>query len=135
MKQIERENDLTVKPHELGRREFTAQTVLALLSGVVITITSGCDGDDSPTAPTPPGGGGGGGGATGTVSANHGHTATITSAQLTAGGAVTLDIRGSADHPHTVELTAAEVMQVANRTQLSKSSSSDQGHSHIVTFN
>lgn len=52
----------------LDRREFTAPTVLALLSGVTITI-SGCGDDGSPTSPSPPRGGD----AVGTVSANHGH--------------------------------------------------------------
>jgi hypothetical protein len=114
---------------ELGRREFTAQTVLALLSGITITI-SGCD-EGSPTRPTPPPGGAD---VTGSVSANHGHSAVITSAQLTAGNAVVLDIRGNADHPHTVELSAAEVMQIASRTRVSKQSSSDAGHAHTLTF-
>jgi hypothetical protein len=37
-----------------------------------------------------------------TISANHGHSAVITGAQLTAGGAVELNIRGTATHAHTV---------------------------------
>lgn len=121
-------------PYEptFDRREFTERTVLALLSGVVITV-SGCGGDDddSPTGPTPPGGSG----ATGAVSANHGHLAEISGAQLTAGNAVALDIRGQADHPHTVELSATEVMQVAGGQRVSKSSSTDDSHLHTVTFN
>jgi hypothetical protein len=96
------ESDLTT------RREFTAQTVMALLSGVTITI-SGCGGSSTPTGPTtpPPSGG-----AAATVSANHGHTATLTSAEITAGATVTLQIRGAADHPHTVVLTGTEVTQI-----------------------
>ncbi|MGH9159853.1 MAG: hypothetical protein ACRD2X_07690 [Vicinamibacteraceae bacterium] len=116
----------------LDRREFNAKTVLALLSGVTITV-SGCDGDDSPTSPSPPGGGGGG--VTGTVSANHGHRAAISAAEITAGNEVALDIRGDADHPHTVELSAAEVMQAAEGERVSKSSTTDAGHAHTVTFN
>jgi hypothetical protein len=116
---------------KLDRREFTERTVLALLSGVTITI-SGCGDDDTPTGPTSPGGSAD---VMGAVSANHGHTATITSAQLTAGNAVMLNIRGNADHPHTVELGGAEVMQVAGGQRVSKSSSTDAGHSHTVTFN
>jgi hypothetical protein len=118
--------------HVLTRREFTVESALALLAGVTITI-SGC-GDDSsnpPTSPSPPPSSG----ATGTVSANHGHVASISSAQLTAGGALNLDIRGQADHPHMVQLSADEMTRIAARTQVSKSSSSDNGHSHTVTFN
>jgi hypothetical protein len=71
----------------------------------------------------------------GSVSANHGHTAVVTAAQLTAGDAVTLDIRGAADHPHTVELTAGEVMAIAGNQRVSKQSSTDLSHRHTVTFN
>ena len=114
------------------RREFTAQSVMALLSGVTITI-SGCGGS-SPTQPSPPPGGGTAD-TSGSVSANHGHTATITGAQVSAGLGVTLQIRGSADHPHPVDLTNTEVVQIGGGTRVSKTSSTDGGHSHVVTFN
>ena len=110
----------------LSRREFSRESVLAMLAGVVITIT-GC-GDDEPTAPT-------GGGVTGTVSANHGHVATVTGAEITAGGAVNLDIRGQADHTHTVALTAAQVVQIGNRQQVVVTSTTNTDHLHTVTFN
>jgi hypothetical protein len=72
---------------------------------------------------------------TGTISSNHGHSAVITAAQLTAAGALKLDITGSASHPHSVELTAAEVTAIAGGTKTSKESSTDASHSHTVTFN
>jgi hypothetical protein len=56
-------------------------------------------------------------------------------AQLTAGGALALDIRGDADHPHTVELSADEVEAIAGNQRVSKTSSTDASHSHVVTFN
>jgi hypothetical protein len=116
------------------RREFTAQTVMALLSGATITI-SGCGGT-SPSQPSPsPQTGGGSSGSTGAVSDNHGHVATVTAAQISAAAAVSLQIRGSADHPHTVELTLAEVVQIGSGGRVSKTSSSDGGHNHSVTFN
>ena len=49
--------------------------------------------------------------------------------------AVSLDIRGSATHPHTVELTAAAVGMIGSRQTVSKTSSNDEGHRHTVTFN
>ena len=100
-----------------------------MLAGVVITI-SGCGDDDSPTAPT-----GGSGSFTGTVSANHGHTAVVTAAQITAAGAVNLDIMGTATHPHTVSLTATQVGQIGNRQQVVVTSTTNDGHQHTVTFN
>ncbi len=131
------EKELTLR---IGRREFSRQAVVAILSAATITIAD-CGGGGSSPAPTPtppPGGGGGGGGGgdvAGVVSANHGHTAVVTAAEITAANAVNLDIHGTADHPHTLSLTAAEVGQIGNRQTVAKSSSSNDGHSHTVTFN
>ena len=127
-------------PERVNRREFTVQSALAVLSGVTITI-SGCGGgSSSPTSPTPP--------TittapptttpstvTGSVSSNHGHTATITGATLAAGNAINLDIRGSADHPHTVQLTTTDVGQIGAGDHILKDSTVDDGHLHRVTFN
>jgi hypothetical protein len=116
----------------LSRREFSRESVLAMLAGVVITI-SGCSDDDS--SPTSPSQGGSGTDVTGVVSANHGHVATVRGADITAGGTVNLDIRGQADHPHTVTLTAAQVQQIGSRQQVAVTSTTDSGHQHTVTFN
>ena len=59
----------------------------------------------------------------------------ITSAQLTAGGALSLDITGSAGHPHTVTLSGAEIASIAAGQRVAMESSNDLGHSHTVTFN
>ena len=116
----------------ISRREFSLHSALAILSGVAITV-SGC-GSDSPTDPTPtpdPGPDD----LEGTVSANHGHEAVITDAELTAGNMLTLDIMGTADHPHTVELTADEVMRIDDGETVAKLSSNNDAHTHTVTFN
>ena len=123
----------------LSRRQFTRESVLALLSGVVITVT-GCGSDSSsPTTPSTGGdggnGGGNAGGVDGTVSANHGHLATVTDAQVNAGNDVSLDIRGNADHSHTVNLTGAELTQIGNGQQVVVTSTNSQAHNHRVTFN
>jgi hypothetical protein len=122
----------------IGRREFSRQAVIAILSAASITIVD-CGGGSSPApSPSPPPGGGGGGGSgdvVGNVSANHGHTAVVTAAQITAANSVTLDIRGTASHPHTLALSAAEVGMVGNRQTVSKTSSTDDNHMHTVTFN
>ena len=96
------EKELTLR---IGRREFTREAVIAILSAATITIADcGGGGSSNPSpspspTPTP-------GDVTGTVSANHGHTAVVTAAQITAANEVSLDIRGSATHPHTVGLSA-----------------------------
>jgi len=124
----------------VDRRQFTLASAMAILSGVAITITSACGGSSSspsspstpaPTpTPTPT--------ATdkvGAISDNHGHSAVITGAQLTAGGALSLDIRGTATHTHTVQLSAAEITSIAGNQRVAKSSSNTNGHDHTVTFN
>jgi len=125
----------------LDRREFTLAAAMAALSGVAITI-SACGGGGSPSSPTPtptpaptPTPPVGATDKTAVIGSNHSHAGTITAAQLTAGGTLSLDIRGDATHPHTVELTAADMTSVAANQRVSKESSTDSGHSHSVTFN
>ena len=116
----------------LDRRQFTLQAALLALSGVSVTI-SGCGGGGSnPGGSTPPPAPGD---KVGQISANHGHTAVITAAQLAAGGAVDLNIQGSSGHRHNVLLSGNEVVQVAGGTRVTKASSNDDGHTHDVTFN
>jgi len=127
----------------LDRREFTLAAALAMLSGVAITVSSAC-GSDYGGSPSPAGGdsGGSSGGSTsgssdetGVVSNNHGHRAVITSAQLVAGGALQLDIRGDASHTHTVSLSADDMSAISVNQRVTKLSTTDVGHDHSVTFN
>ena len=116
----------------LTRREFTLESALAILSAATITISGGCGSDSPSPSPSPQPG------ATdrnGSVSANHGHIATIEAARITAGLAISLDIRGTATHAHTVELSQAEVMSIGANAQVAKVSTTDNAHSHTVTFN
>lgn len=118
----------------IDRREFTLAAALAVLSGVAITV-SGCGSDSgSPTAPSSSSSTGGSE-KVGAIGTNHGHAASITSAQLTAGAALTLGIQGSSVHPHTVTLAAGDVAAIAAGQRVVKESSNDAGHSHTVTFN
>jgi hypothetical protein len=136
----------------LTRREFNAASVSALFVGMTVWV-SGCSGGGSspaaPTAaptPTSAPAPSGTGDKSGTIAANHGHVATVTGAQLQAGGAVALDIRGTADHDHAVQLSVDQVRQVSAGTRVAQAStqsaatpdgygSSTPGHSHSVTFN
>src|SRR5687767_11725861 len=105
---------------ELSRREFSIEALTALFAGVVITVTA-CDDDGGPVTVGP----GSGGSGTGSVSANHAHVATVLTVDLNAGNAVTLDIRGQADHPHTISLTGAEVVQIRDGQRVTKVSTTD----------
>ena len=111
----------------MDRREFTVEMALALLGGATIVI-SGCGGG-SPTASTPP--------LTdklGDISANHGHVALITAAQLGENGTLDLDIRGTASHSHMVSLTDTDVASVRRGSRVDKQSSG-KSHTHTVSFN
>jgi hypothetical protein len=117
---------------QIDRREFTLGAAMAVLAGVAITV-SGCSSDSgSPTAPSAPAPSSD---KTGNISANHGHAATITSGQLSAGAALTLGIQGTSGHPHTVVLAASDVAAIAANQRVTKESSNDSGHTHTVTFN
>jgi hypothetical protein len=115
------------------RREFTLEAALALLAGCVITVSDIACGDDNSNAnpanpsPTPAD-------ISGSVSANHGHIATVTAAQITATNAVVLNIQGQATHNHTVSLSQADLQTLKNRQAVSRDSSNDSGHMHTVTF-
>ena len=128
-----RENGMT-------RRRFTIDAALAALGGATLTIACGDSGPTtpSPTAPSqvpPTPTGLQPGDRAGTVSSNTGHQAVITAAQLSAGGALTLDITGTSDHPHSLSLTAAEVGQIAAGQRLEKDCTVVFSHTHRVTFN
>ncbi|HZY09282.1 MAG TPA: hypothetical protein VFE69_16100 [Ilumatobacteraceae bacterium] len=117
----------------LTRREFTVESALAMLAGVTITI-SGCGDDDNATpAPTPPPATDKTGAVT--TDAGHTHQAVITAAQLTAGNAISVTLTGAATHTHTVALSQAELSQINAGTRVQKTSSTDNAHSHTVTFN
>jgi hypothetical protein len=135
------QEDKSALEKTVGRRGFTLASAMAILSGVAITIVdSGCGGSSSPTmpptpTPTPNPNPTPSADKVGQISANHGHTATITAARLAEGGDYVLDIEGQAGHPHSVNLSGADMMAIANNQRVSKESSTDSGHSHTVTFN
>ncbi len=109
----------------VSRREFTEKSAMAILSGVVISIT-GCGDSSSSASPTPaptpaPASPTGSSGDTvGVVSMNHGHVAILTQAELTAGNMLVLDIDGEAGHPHLVELSADDLAQIGNGVRVEK---------------
>ncbi len=111
--------------HSLSRRQ-----ALAMLGGATITVGFAACTKSTDTAVVPTVSD-----ATGVIASNHGHTAIITKAQLTAGGGLTLDITGTSSHTHSLTLTAVEVTTIKGGTRVSKESTSGGSHTHTVTFN
>ena len=64
-----------------------------------------------------------------------GDLASVADAYLKDAEALDLDIRGSADHPHAVQLTASQVQQIGARQRVSVLSTNVFAHDHTVTFN
>jgi hypothetical protein len=120
----------------LDRREFTLRSALAVLGGVTITISAGCGGGGggSPTGGSPTGASPAGADTIGAIANNHGHQASITSAQLVAGSALMLNIRGDADHGHMVELTTDDLVRIRSQQTISRECTSTSEHTHMVTF-
>src|SRR5262245_32505392 len=101
--------------------------MLLALVGVIVVGSAGCGDDDSPTGPS--------GSVVGVVQNNHGHSAVVTAEQLAAGRQVTLDIRGSADHSHSLEITDDNMRRLQRRERVEVDSTLQNGHRHRVNFN
>ncbi|HOX27291.1 MAG TPA: twin-arginine translocation signal domain-containing protein [Candidatus Krumholzibacteria bacterium] len=115
----------------MDRRDFLKNAGVASAWLWVAVHVSGCgDDDEGPTDP-----GGNAGDVAGQISANHGHTVTITEAQINAASGVTLTLTTGNGHTHTVDLTAPQVVSIGNGGEVSATSTSDGGHTHLVTFN
>lgn len=116
----------------MDRREFLAKAgVLATWAAIPVTLAS-CGDDDEPTEPE-----NGNDDVDGVVTGSgHSHDVTITRAQLEAAQGVTLTLLASGTgHTHMVTLNAAQVVNIAGGQSVSETSTTDDGHSHTVTFN
>lgn len=114
----------------MDRREFLAKAGLVATWAAISVRVSGCASDEgNPMDP--------GGNVNGDVSFRDGHvhSVTITSSQIQAGNGVTLTLSSSSGHSHQVSLAADEVMSIGAGTQVVELSTSESGHTHVVTFN
>ena len=68
------------------------------------------------------------------IGGNHGHTLTVSVADVNAGNDKTYNIEGTAGHSHQVTVTAANFNSLANNQQVILSSTNDNGHTHSVTI-
>ena len=114
----------------MDRRTFVKNAGLVTTWLGISVVVQACSSDDDPVAPA----GGTPGDVAGVIGSNHGHAVTITAAQITAGGAVTLDMTGGT-HGHQVDLTALQVGEIGAGDPVTTPSTSDSGHSHTVIFN
>jgi hypothetical protein len=114
---------------QISRREFTLDAALAILATCVITVSEDACSSSTPAAPTAPPAD-----INGSVSANHGHIAVVTGAQIVTGTGLTLNIQGTAAHNHTLTITNSDLTNLKNKQAVSETSSTDSSHQHTVTF-
>ena len=123
----------------LTRKDFLRMTGLGVGTGL-LALTR-CSSSDTAAAP-PPGTGGGtpGGGQCdadgvkdGAISGNHGHVLSVPAADVQAGVQKDYGIMGTATHSHTVTLTADMFAQLQHDQSIMVTSTTDSGHSHVVT--
>lgn len=113
---------------KMTRRQFLGTAAL----GTAVAACGGGGGDD----------GGGTGkdcvmnGTSAQISSNHGHTITVSMADVMAAADKTYDITGSAAHSHSVTVTAANFASLMNNPDGSVMVTSTTGdaHTHTVTI-
>lgn len=116
----------------MTRKDFLRSIVGVGVGAVGVAAIAGCGGDDDGggtdapavacTAPTA------------AIGTNHGHTITVSLADVNAAADKTYDISGTGGHPHMVTITAAQFTQIKNGQTLMINSTSGGGHTHAVTF-
>jgi hypothetical protein len=114
----------------ITRKQFVQGSITA-----AIVVATGCSSDDTgDESGNESGGADCSMGADGSISANHGHTASVPAADITAGAAKDYDIMGTATHTHTISLDATQMGNLAAGASVTVTSSSANNHTHDVTL-
>ena len=116
----------------MTRKEFFGTvlkgTAVGALAAGVLAACGGDDGGgdaiDAPAGACTP---------NATIAGNHGHTLTVSTADVTAGAEKTYDIEGSAGHAHSVTVSAANFTTLAGGGNVNLVSTSGSSHTHNVT--
>lgn len=131
---------------QITRKEFLGRLLGGAAGMVGVAMVVGCgsssnNGGGEPDAGTPSGGGPDAAraascamnGTTSLIGANHGHVLMVSKADVAAGAAKTYDIRGTADHPHSVTVTAAMFAMLQASTAITAVSTTNSSHDHPIT--
>ena len=114
----------------LTRKEFlsTVMNAAAGAAGAALLVACGGSSDDDDT-----GGNCLMAGASANISGNHGHTLSVSAADIMRGTAATYDITGSAtDHGHMVTISVGAFAMLANNESAMTVSTSGGGHTHNI---
>ncbi|MDB4982551.1 MAG: hypothetical protein JWM82_3303 [Myxococcales bacterium] len=129
---------------DLDRKEFLNLVLGMTGLGLGLTTLASCGGGSSPS-----GGAGMSGGAAGTngggtnacethaptdtIGANHGHTLTVSQADVAAGVLKMYSIMGTATHDHTVSITSTSFDTLKTGQTITLTSTTNNNHSHTIT--
>lgn len=69
------------------------------------------------------------------IGSNHGHTLTVSTADVAAGTEKTYSIEGSGGHDHVVTITAAQFSTLQSNEGIQVTSSTSSSHMHTITVN
>lgn len=124
----------------LNRKEFL-RTALAMTGlGLVASRLAACGGDGAGS--TTGGAGTGGGNANAcatdapveTIASNHGHTLTVSQADVEAGTLKIYDIQGTSGHTHSVTVSQGNFVTLRSGGTVQLTSTNGGGHSHGITI-
>ncbi len=122
----------------MDRKTFLKKATSAMFIGIPIYSILSCS--SSVDDPTPDGADADAdknclaNGTVGSVSANHGHSITVSTADVAAGVEKQYDIQGSSAHNHVVTVSESAFASLANNQQISVNSTTGDGHTHSVTI-
>ncbi len=119
----------------MDRKTFIQKSVGAMLIAVPIYTILGCSSTDNGDGEVPIPNSNADCLANGTdisIGSNHGHSLTVSKADVESGVAKTYTIKGTSPHNHDVSLTAANFTALKSNTALLLTSTNGDDHSHSV---
>lgn len=124
----------------MERKTFIQRSIGALLVAIpAFSLTECSSSDNNSGVPNPnpnPGGPQGNcidNGTHSTISGNHGHTLTVSKADVMQAAQKTYSIQGSSSHNHNVTLTTSHFNSLQGSNGITVNSTSGDGHTHSVT--
>lgn len=121
----------------MDRKTFIKKTAGALLVAMPVASLIGCSSSDDGSGNLDPNinpqANCTDNGTSNTIGSNHGHTLTVSKADVTSGASKTYSIQGTSGHNHSVTLTAANFTSLKNNSNISVTSTNDDSHTHSVS--
>jgi hypothetical protein len=117
----------------MNRTTFLKRSIGALLFISAVPSISSCSKEEDTGGTTPTTKSCLDNGTSSSISSNHGHTLTVSKADVLAGSEKTYNIKGTSNHPHTVTITSSQFSSLQSNQSITVTSSSDDAHTHSVT--